>query len=128
MWLQPPSAMKTWRRAAGQGTLTFASLLLAGSIALGQAPIRPQQAALPPIHRGAFRAVSYDVNASISPVTQSLTAKTIIEFESRQSSRTVEFELNPNLKISSARDATGRQAQVERDESNPLLVRVTIAD
>ncbi len=104
-----------------------AFLLLVCGAATAQAPASPQT---PPqaAPKAAFRAVSYDVYASLSPVDQVLTAKATVEFESQEPSRTLECELHGNLKIDDLRDASGKVLPFDRDYSNPLLVRITLPE
>src|SRR5580692_6983495 len=85
---------RAMRSALGGGALLF----LACCAALAQAPVGAQG----PAQTGrlaAFRAVSYDVYASLLPETQSLSARVVVEFESQDLSRTVECELHPNLRL-----------------------------
>jgi hypothetical protein len=105
----------------------FGALLLACCVIMAQAPARPQTAAAP-ARRPAFRAVSYDVYASLSPADQTLTAKAAVEFEAREASRIIECELHSNLRVSEVRDASGRTLEFGRDDTDPLLVRVTLSD
>ncbi len=107
--------------------LACACLLLAGNAARAQAPSLPQT---PPqaIHKPAFRAVSYEIYASLSPAKQTLTAKATVEFESSEPSRTIECELHPNLRITAVRDASGRILDVDRNDANGMLVRVSLND
>ncbi len=74
----------------------------------------------------AFRAVHYDVTASLAPTDQLLTARAKVEFEAREASRVVETELHPNLKITAVLGTDGKPASFDRDNSNPLFVRVTL--
>ena len=81
----------------------------------------------PERHLG-FRAVSYDVYASLSPADQTISAKATVEFEAREPSSTVESELHPNLRITDVRDASGRPLAFNRGDGDPLLVRVNLND
>jgi hypothetical protein len=104
--------------------LSFAALLLCGA-AFAQAPVRPQapvEATRPP----SFRAVTYDVRASILPAEQALTAQATVEFESSEPSISLECELHPNLRVTAVRDAAGKPLEFERDSNNPLVLRVTL--
>ncbi len=105
--------------------LSFATLLLCSS-AFAQAPVRPQAPVEAPRATAAFRAVTYDVRASISPAEQALSAQATVEFESRGPSSYVECELHPNLRINAVRDAAGKPVEFERDFGNPLVVRITL--
>lgn len=114
-------------RPLRQAGAVGAFLLFVAAVATAQAPARPQAAPEAP-RQAAFRAVSYDVYASLSPADQTLTAKATVEFESREPSRTLECELHSNLKIDDLRDAAGKVLPFERDYSDPLLVRVTLPE
>ncbi len=75
-----------------------------------------------------FRAVHYEVTAALSPADQTLTARAKVEFQALDASRQVEVELHPNLKISAVVDSSGKPVSFERDETTPLLVRVTLPE
>jgi hypothetical protein len=114
-------------RLAGQigAVVSFAALIVCGRAALAQAPGRPQTPAQE--FRGpTFRAVSYDVYASLSPADQTLTAKATVEFESSRPSGTVECELHPNLRVTAVRDASGKMLEFDRDGGASLGVRVVL--
>lgn len=114
---------------ASRRMLTFvASLALvpfAACMVRAQAPGRPQ-VLQQTVRRAAFRAVSYDVSASLSPADQTLSAKATVEFEASEPSLNLECELHPNLRLTDVRDANGRPLPWERDDVNYLLVRVTL--
>ena len=102
-----------------------AVMVAACCVVRAQAPPRPQT--LPQtVRRAAFRAVSYDVTASLSPIDQTLSARAIVEFEASEPSRNLECELHPNLHLSDVLDANGTPIAFERDEINELVVRVTL--
>ncbi len=111
-----------WLRFAVIGCI---AILAASGAARAQAPPRPQT--LPQTaRRAAFRAVSYDVTASLSPADQTLSAKATVEFEASEPSRNLECELHPNLHLSDVLDANNSPVPFERDDTNYLLVRVTL--
>src|SRR6202521_3259521 len=114
-------------RVARLAAIAWASLLLACCAGCAQAPTRPQAAATAP-HRVTFRAVSYEIFASLFPENQTISARAIVEFESQELSRTVECELQPNLRISAVRDSSGKLLDSDRDYANPLFVRVSLPD
>ncbi len=105
-------------------------LLLAAFAAFGQieAPVRPPAAATQAPQKTGFRAVSYEVFASLAPETQMLTARAIVEFEAQSPSRAVECELHPNLSLSDVRDAGGKVLEIDRGGQNGLDVVVTLPD
>src|SRR5579862_7403686 len=117
---------KLWSGPAFRRALGVCLFALAvSSAALTQAPSRPQFAPQP-LRQPSFRAVSYDVFASLSPADQMLSARATVEFESREPSRTVEIELHPNLRISAVRDPSGKLLDFDRDSANSLDVRVVL--
>jgi len=93
----------------------FVVLFLASGLAQAQEP-----------RKFAFRAVHYDVTATLSPADQTLTARAKVEFEAQEASRVVEMELHPNLKVSAILGGDGKGASFERDQTNPLVLRVTL--
>ena len=111
---------------AMRSTLAGGALLfLVCCVALAQAPIGAQG----PAQTGraaAFRAVSYDVYASLPPETQSLSARAIVEFESQDLSRTVECELHPNLRLTAVRDESGKVLEFDRDDRDDIGVRIVL--
>lgn len=76
--------------------------------------------------QAAFRAVNYEVTASLLPAQQSLAARAKVEFETKATSRVVEVELHPNLRVRAATGADGRPLEFAQDENEPLFVRVTL--
>ncbi len=107
-----------------------ACLLLAACAAFGQveAPVRPPAVTTQTPQKTGFRAVSYEVFASLAPENQMLTARAIVEFEAQTPSRTVECELHPNLSLTDVRDASGRILQIYRGGQNGLDVDVSLPD
>ena len=104
-----------------------AAILAVCCAAHAQAPGRPQT---PPqtVRRSPFRAVSYDVTASLSPSDQTISARATVEFEASEPSRNLECELHPNLRLTDVLDASGQPIPFERDGYNQLLVRVSLRD
>jgi hypothetical protein len=82
-----PRHVRVW--FARHALAAFGALLLACCATMAQAPARPQTT-VASARRPAFRAVSYDVYASLSPADQTLAARATVEFESREASRVVE--------------------------------------
>jgi peptidase M1-like protein len=107
-----------------------ACLLLATWAAFGQveAPVRPPAGAAQAPQKTGFRAVSYEVFASLIPENQMLAARAIVEFEAQSASRVVECELHSNLSLSDVRDASGKVLQVDRAGQNGLNVIVSLSD
>ncbi len=75
----------------------------------GQGPLNRPQATGP-----GFRAVHYDVSATLAPATQVLTAHAVVDFEATEASHTIIAELHPNLTISSLTDAARKPVSFER--------------
>ena len=100
-------------------------LLIVCCAALAQAPVGAQAPAQTE-RQAAFRAVSYDVYASLLPETQSLTARAVVEFESQDLSRTILCELHPNLRVSAVRDESGKVLEFDRDDRNDLAIRIVL--
>lgn len=104
------------RTSRFQKTAIFLLLLLvAAASAFAQAP-----KVLP------YRAVHYDVTATVDPVGQALTARAKVDFEATEASRNLEVELHPNLQINSLTSSDGKTVPYRRDDQNPLLVHVTL--
>jgi len=125
---EKPGLRTNLRRHIGVSVPTC--LLLAALAAFGQieAPVRPPAAATQSPQKTGFRAVSYEVFASLAPETQMLTARAIVEFEAQSPSRAVECELHPNLSLSDVRDAAGKVLEFDRGGQNGLDVVVTLPD
>jgi hypothetical protein len=93
----------------------FVVLLLACGTSRAQAP-----------RKLAFRAVNYEVSATLTPANQTLTAKARVDFQALDVSRQVEVELHPNLKVNAILGGDGKPVNFERDDAAPLAVRVTL--
>jgi Peptidase family M1 domain len=116
--------MRNLRSAAF--SLAAALFVFASAVfAQAPAPVRPQAPVEAP-RAPAFRAVSYDVHASVWPDQQTLSAQATVEFESGALSNEILCELHPNLRINSVKDAAGKAVDFERDFNNSLLVRLTL--
>ncbi|MGB6201056.1 MAG: M1 family aminopeptidase, partial [Candidatus Acidiferrales bacterium] len=103
------------------------AVLAAAAPAFAQAPNSPQSA--PAIQEcPAFRATHYDLTASIDPATQTLAADVKVDFVALSPSHVVQVELHPNLKVSALKSSSGKIIASERDDQNPLILRVTLAD
>lgn len=75
--------------------------------------------------RVAVRAVHYDVTASLVPAGQSLAARARVEFEARTTSRVVEVELHPSLRLRGVAAADGKALEAVQDP-DAFLLRVTL--
>src|SRR5437763_15244785 len=105
-----------------------ACLLLATCAAFAQveAPVRPPAQTTQAPQKTGFRAVSYEVFASLSPENQMLTARAIVECEAQSASRAIECELHPNLSVSDVRDASGKVLEIDRGSQNGLDLDVSL--
>jgi len=92
-----------------------------------EAPVRPRPtiATQAPGKTG-FRAVSYEVFASLVPESQMLTARVVVEFQAQQASRTVECQLHPNLTIAGIRDSSGNSLSADRSGQDGLDVSISL--
>ena len=97
--------------------LVAAGLMMAlvATLAHGQTPKQPN-----------FRAVNYDITATLVPTEQSILGRARVGFEALSASRQVDVELHPDLRVRSVTDAEGKQVTFERQENDSLLVRVTL--
>jgi aminopeptidase N len=110
-----------------RSALLLIAALAASASALAQAPNAPQSA--PVIEEGpAFRATHYELTASIDPASETLTADAKVDFVALSPSHVVQVELHPNLKVSALKSSSGKIIAFERDDQNPLILRVTLAD
>ena len=110
-----------------RSTLLIAALIASATAAFAQAPGAPQAA--PAMEEGpAFRATNYVVTASIDPATELLTADAKVDFVALSPSHVVQVELHPNLKVSALKSSSGKVISSDRDNQNPLILRVTLAD
>lgn len=91
-----------------------------------EAPVRPQPVTTQAPVKAGFRAVSYEVFASLVPENQTLTARAVVEFQAQQASRTLECQLHPNLTITSVRDAAGNVLSADRSGQNGLDVSISL--
>jgi len=107
-----------------------ACLLLVVCAAFGQveAPVRPPTTTTQAPQKTGFRAVSYEVFASLVPENQMITARAVVEFEAQAPSRVVDCELHPNLSLSEVRDASGKILEINRGGQNGLDVIVSLSD
>jgi hypothetical protein len=113
-------------------------LLLAGlagfaTSGLAQSPGAPQgpSRAATPVQTGpvtAFRAANYEVHASMDAVGQVMNAKAKVDFIANEASRTVEVELNQNLRVNSVLDSAGKPVSYERDDSVLQKLDVNLSD
>lgn len=72
-----------------------------------------------------FHASHYEVNATLNPAKQMLTATVQADFVADQASSTLQVELNPNLKIDSIQ-MNGQPLQFSRVADTPLDVTISL--
>jgi aminopeptidase N len=107
-----------WRKQtilAGLGALLL--LLLFAAPSRAQAP-----------RRAPFRATHYDVEATLHPADQTLSARAKVDFVAEEASRTVVVELHQDLKVNAIIDAGGRKLAFDRNPDSPLQLSVTLVD
>jgi len=74
-----------------------------------------------------FNAVHYNVQATLHPSEQTLTANARVELVANRVSRTILVELHPDLQVKSVTLASdGRKLAFQRDSFNPLDLRVML--
>jgi tetratricopeptide (TPR) repeat protein len=94
------------------------------------APQGPGRAVAPvqTIPTAAFRATYYEVRASLDAVGQVMNAQAKVDFVAREAGRVVEVELNPNLRVSSVRDVSGKPVSYDRDDTSSMKLHITLDD
>ncbi len=103
--------MTTLRHLAGALALTFALACSASAQQFRPAP---------------FRAVHYDVEATLHPNDQTISASAKVEFAAREGSRQVLVELHPDLHVNSVVGTDGKPLPFERDADTPLTLKVIL--
>lgn len=78
--------------------------------------------------RAPFRATHYDVEATLHPADQTLSARAKVDFVAEEASRTVVVELHPDLKVNAITDAGGKKLAFDRSPDSPLQLSVTLLD
>jgi len=105
-------------RAGRLGPFIFLLALATATI-----PARAQTAS-----RFPARATNYNVEATLIPAEQKLSAKARVDFVADQTTKTLLVELHRDLKISAVRDASGKALEFDRNADRPLDVRVNLND
>ncbi len=123
--------LETWALPStlrGRLAVLFACLLftLGPAFAQVEAPVRPRPTTAEAPQKTGFRAVSYEVFASLAPENQMLTARAIVEFEAQGPSRTLECQLHPNLTIGEVRDSSGNVLEADRNGQDGLDVSISL--
>ncbi len=87
-------------------------------------PVAPVQTVPTP----AFRATHYEIHASLDAVGQVINAQAKVDFVADQAGRIVDVELNPNLRVNSVLDSTGKPLAYNRDDITSLKLQVTLPE
>lgn len=96
--------------------LAFISLGAAGNAA-AQAPPRF------PAH-----ATHYEVDVTLHPADQTISARAKVDFAADAPARTLGVELHQDLKVKSVTGANGKPLEFDRDMNNPLNLRVNLPE
>ncbi|MGA8074078.1 MAG: hypothetical protein WB995_11410, partial [Candidatus Acidiferrales bacterium] len=108
--------VSTFALTPAAAILTLISLSFASG-ASAQAPSRF------PAH-----ATHYDVDVTLHPADQTISAKAKVEFLADAPARTLLVELHQDLKVISALGANGKPLEFDRDRNNPLDLRVNLPE
>jgi aminopeptidase N len=95
----------------------------------GQADVeaRPQPGA-PGNFRFPAHATHYDVDVTLHPAEQTISAKAKIDVTADSPTRTLLFELHRDLKITAVKDTKGKAMEFDRAPDNPLNLRVNLPE
>jgi aminopeptidase N len=96
--------------------LALISLAMAGTAA-AQAPARF------PAH-----AIHYEVDVTVHPADQTISARAKVEFAADSPAKTLVVELHQDLKVKSVTGANGKPLEFDRDRNNPLNLRVNLPE
>lgn len=113
-------------------------ILLAGlagftASSFAQSPGQPQGPGRPvaPVQTAptaAFRATNYEIRASLDAVGQVMNAQAKVDFVADEAARTVEVELNPNLRVNSVLDSAGKPLSFDRDDDASQKLTISLPD
>ena len=76
----------------------------------------------------AFRAISYEIRASLDAVGQTINSLAKVDFIAGGAGRVVEVELNPNLRVNAVRDGAGKPVSYDRDDNPSPKLHVSLSD
>ena len=96
--------------------LALISLASAG-VAVAQAPAKF------PAH-----ATHYDVDVTVHPADQTISAHAKVEFAADSPAKTLVVELHQDLKVKSVTGANGKPLEFDRERNNPLNLRVNLPE
>jgi aminopeptidase N len=100
----------------GTAILALISLAMAG-VAAAQAPTKF------PAH-----ATHYDVDVTLHPADQTISARAKVEFAADSPAKTLVVELHQDLKVKSVTGANGKPLEFDRERNNPLYLRVNLTE
>ena len=109
------------------GLACIALPLWAQSPGAPQGPGRPA-APVEAIPRAAFRAIYYEVHASLDAIGQVINVQAKIDFAAREAARVIDVELNQNLRVNAIRDLSGQPLTYDRDEAAGEKLHITLAE
>ena len=99
-------------------TAILALISLAGAgVAVAQAPAKF------PAH-----ATHYDVDVTVHPADQTISAHAKVEFAADSPAKTLVVELHQDLKVKSVTGANGKPLEFDRERNNPLNLRVNLPE
>jgi aminopeptidase N len=75
-----------------------------------------------------FRATNYDVEATLRPSDQTISARVRVDFVAESASRAVVVELHKDLHVTSVRQPAGPPLTFARDNNTPLLLTVALPE
>jgi aminopeptidase N len=75
-----------------------------------------------------FRATNYDVEVTLHPQDQTISARVRVDFIAEAVSKTIVVELHPDLRLTSVRTPGGPPLNFERDRNSPLLLTVALPE
>ena len=104
-----------------------AVLPAAAAIALISLSFSPR-AAGQALTRFPAHATHYDVDVTLQPADQTISAHAKVEFTADAPARTLLVELHQDLKVKSVVGANGKPLEFDRDHNNPLNLRVNLPE
>jgi aminopeptidase N len=73
-------------------------------------------------------ATHYDVDVTLHPADQTISARAKVEFSADSPAKTLVVELHQDLKVKSVTGANGKPLEFDRDRNNPLNLRVNLPE
>lgn len=113
---------KTYATRSRSNLVKFASALVLAAVLL---PIAAYAQSSP---RFPLRATHYDVDATVHPADQTISARAKVEFVANGPTRTLVVELHRDLKVTAVRGANGKPLEFSRDTNPMLNLRVNLPD